>query len=221
MTCKDKPVASVRVMAVILALWSAAAVASAQPHLPGGPSVGGVWNPVVGSGAVYETQGQGDRRELEIAVVGVEKVQGASGYWLEMVVKTAGGQMVFKSLLVVDGEDARIARMVMQTSREPIEMPAEMMDQATLRQATDIRDKATRVGAERITVPAGTFACQHYRTQDGADFWITEGVPPWGLVKMVSGETTMTLSRVTSNVTSRITGAPRKFDPTEMMRPRR
>jgi hypothetical protein len=31
----------------------------------------------------------------------------------------------------------------------------------------------------------------------------------------------MTLSRVTSNVTSRITGTPRKFDPTEMMRPRR
>jgi hypothetical protein len=46
------------------------------------------------------------------------------------------------------------------------------------------------VGAESITVPAGTFACKHYRSKlapDASspvlDVWVSDAVTPTGLVK--------------------------------------
>ncbi|MEJ2008972.1 MAG: hypothetical protein P8Z30_12590 [Acidobacteriota bacterium] len=71
-----------------------------------------------------------------------------------------------------------------------------------------------KVGTESITVPAGTFKCNHYRTrEDGkpVDLWISAKVSPYGVVKMVRNDATMVLEKVPTNQTSHIRGKPRKL----------
>jgi len=63
-------------------------------------------------------------------------------------------------------------------------------------------------------VPAGTFTCDHYRKTAGdgnADIWFSRDVRPNGLVRMISSDTRMTLTRVLANETSRIKGEPRRM----------
>jgi hypothetical protein len=50
-----------------------------QPEMPRG-----LFNPVVGSGAVYEMQlASGNKTTMEIDVVGKDSVDGKNGYWFE------------------------------------------------------------------------------------------------------------------------------------------
>ena len=51
------------------------------------PNIVDIFRPVVGSGAVYETQRsgpEGEKGQMEMNVVGREAVDGKDGYWLEM-----------------------------------------------------------------------------------------------------------------------------------------
>jgi hypothetical protein len=88
--------------------------------------------------------------------------------------------------------------------------------------AADIAEKAEAVGTESITVPAGTFTCQHYRMKDGSgDAWISDKVGPWGLVKSVDKDgSSLVLTKAITDAKDHITGTPKKFDPTQMMRNR-
>ncbi len=132
------------------------------------------------------------------------------------------GQMVMKSLIVVDDKNTRIVRMIMQTPEMgPIEFPVEMMGRSgqSAVQEADIREKGELIGTESITTPAGTFTCQHYRSKDKdgvTDVWVAEKIAPYGLVKMTSKDATMTLTRVVTGARTRITGTPRSMR--DMMR---
>ena len=68
-----------------------------------------------------------------------------------------------------------------------MEMSMSMQAQANAakrNQEAHFRQKAQRVGTETISVPAGTFVCEHYRMTDGSgDIWFSPKVSPWGLVK--------------------------------------
>ncbi len=191
------------------------------------PQIHGVWNPVVGSGGVYQIESRDDRKsEMEIAVVGTETVDGKPGYWLEMSFKgpRGEGEMYMKHLIVLDGKETHVKRMIMQPpGQPPMEISVEMMERRRpSEQPADIREQAERVGSESVTTPAGTFACEHWRMKDGSgDAWISEKVAPYGLVKFTGRESNMTLVRVLTNAKTHITGTPQKFDPMEMMRRQR
>jgi hypothetical protein len=187
------------------------------------PQMRGVWSPVVGSGAAYQMEGGREgKMEVEFAVVGTENVGGKPGYWLEMAFQSPReGLMVMKQLMVLDANSLQVKRMIMQApGEEPMEMPMNMMMMqggGQQRASADIRSEADLVGKETITTPAGTFPCDHYRAKDKSwDAWVTDKVAPYGMVKMVSKDSAMTLVRVVTNAKSRITGTPRKMD---MMRP--
>lgn len=206
----------------VLVMGFSALVANAQWQMRS-PQFRGVWNPVVGSGAVYQVESQGSRKmEMEIAVVDSETVNGKPGYWLEMAMKDPHeGQMYMKHLIVLDGRRTQIKRMIVQPANQPpMEMPIEMMrGGGTNEQPTDVREQADHIGTESVTTPAGTFTCEHYRMKDGsADVWVAEKIAPYGLVKMTGRDANMTLVRVISNAKTHITGTPQKFDPMEMMR---
>ncbi len=190
-----------------------------------GRSVQGVWKPVVGSGAVYQTENKREgKQEMEMAVVGAETSEGKAGHWLEITVKDpAEGVIVVRQLVVQDGKQTQMVRMVFQKgNEEPMEMSMQMMGmmgQQPKAQKSDVRDESERVGMETITTPAGTFECEHWRSKDkSSDYWVSEKVAPFGLVKMTSKEENMTLTRVIANAKTKIRGTPRKFDPAEMMR---
>jgi hypothetical protein len=200
-----------------------AAPATAQFQMQG-PQMRGIWNPVVGGGAAYQVEEKQNKQEMELAVVGTEDVAGKNGYWLEMSFKDVRrGQMVVEYLYVVDGNQIQLKKMIMQQpGQQPIEMPAGMWGAGRGTQAADFRHEAELIGQETITTPAGTFACQHYRLRDrSAESWVSDKVPPWGLVKATSQHSNMTLLRVISNAKTKVTGTPQKFDPTEMMRRQR
>jgi hypothetical protein len=69
---------------------------------------------------------------------------------------------------------------------------------------------ATLVGAEEVTVPAGTFATRHYRNAEaGSDIWVSEEVP-FGLVKVTGPEgASLELLGHGRDARSSVTGEPR------------
>jgi hypothetical protein len=211
----------------ILAMLALAVPLGAQMGMgPRTPDLSGIWHPVVGSGGAYEmTDREGKKSQMEVSVVGKEDVNGKAGFWMEMAMAgpRSGGQMYMKYLLAPGDNGLASTRMVMQMpGQDPMEMDMNMnmggrrMPQST---PTDIRDKAERVGTETITVPAGTFSCEHYRMKDGsADAWVSDKVAPWGLVKSQGKDSSMVLTKVITDAKDHITGTPKKFDPTQMMR---
>ena len=189
-----------------------------------GPSVNGVWSPVVGSGAAYQVENKREgKQEIEIAIVAAETAAGKPGHWMEMSFKSAdAGRVVMRQLQVLDGKEMRTLRMVFQQNDdEPMEMPMQMMAMMggqQRQQKSDVRSDAEKVGTESITTPGGTFECEHWRSKDKAsDFWVSDKISPWGLVKMTSPEASMVLTRVITNAKTKIRGTPRVFDPSQMM----
>lgn len=189
------------------------------------PDVRGVWNPVVGTGSVYQIERGPDKKtEMEMAVVGAETLDGKPAHWLEIAVADprSGTPVLMKQLVVRDGDRVETRRSLLQMpGRPPLEIPIPPPSAAGTPSKTmvDVRKEAERVGTESVTTPAGTFTAEHYRIKDGkGDVWIAENVAPWGLVKMTSPDASLLLIRQLTHATSRVTGTPEKLDPAELMR---
>jgi hypothetical protein len=171
-----------------------------------GPRVQGIWNPQVGSGAVYQVSSpKGEPIQLEYAVVGKEGTR----YWIESKVAET------RSKVLLDPSTGSVERMYMQTPGNPA---VDMTQLAKFSQAlvstkgqladTTIEQTGAVIGKESISTPAGTFMTTHYRSAQrntSADVWIAQDVRPYGLVKMTTtkGET-VELVRVLKNVSSQV-----------------
>ena len=184
------------------------------------PRLLGEFKPVVGSGAQYQMTAKNGTMSFAYVIVGQEDVEGSAGYWMEIRSENPGmpGEMVMKQLIVTGGDKPQIKRMIMQMpGRPPMEMPMGMLGMGQRGQGSGAGDTSPgeKVGSETITVPAGTFECDHYRKQEPrgtVDVWISSKVPPYGMVKMSSAEMTAVLEKVLSNETSHIKGEPQKMN---------
>jgi hypothetical protein len=189
----------------------------AQMGMHAGPAMRGIFNPVVGSGGQYEmTTEKGTKTVMEISVVGKDSVNGKDAYWFEMTMaNTSMGQMISKTLTVLDGQDTVVTRMIMQMpNRPPMEMPMQMYKANAQKQPADIRDRAEDVGSESVATPAGTFTTEHYKMKDGSgDAWVAPKAGPYGLVKFQGKDSTMVLTRVITDAKDKITGTPQPFNP--------
>ncbi|MHB8503032.1 MAG: hypothetical protein ACYDCG_11435 [Candidatus Acidiferrales bacterium] len=182
------------------------------------PAITDIFRPVVGSGAVYETEQNQTKSTMEMTVVGEEAVDGKEAFWLEFGhgdQKT--GAMTYGKMLVTK-DDFQFHRMIFQQpGRPPVEMP---MNPA-MRQKSRIDDemeKWHKVGTEMITVPAGSFLCDHWTKDDGkGDVWASSKVSPMSMVKEVTPSNSMVLIKVITDAKDHITGTPTKIDP-EMMK---
>jgi hypothetical protein len=202
-------------MATALLAVMLAPVACAQMFGMGATQeVRGVFKPVVGSGAGYEmVKTDGQKTQIDISIVEKDP---SGAYWTEYgVTDPRTKSMVYmKSLIAQQGDEAVMQRIIVQMpGRPPMEMSSMMqqgMGRQKMNQKIDIRGEAQNMGTESITTPAGTFSCQHWRaTKDGSDFWISDKVTPWGLVKMADKDgTSMTLVRVITGAKTHITGTP-------------
>jgi hypothetical protein len=100
----------------------------------------------------------------------------------------------------------------------PMEFPMEsdVRDQSSTKEELD---KWHKVGAETITVPAGTFLCDHWAKDDGkGDVWASSKISPLAMVKEVTATESMTLVKLITDAKDHITGTPTKFDPQAMRR---
>jgi hypothetical protein len=182
-----------------------------------------IQNAVVNSGAAYTMTTKGKDIPVSYAIVGKEDVNGSPGIWMETRMQSAemGGEMVTKMLLVNSGPDAGLKRMITQTpGHEPMEMPSMMMGMMKSHQAQQTSaDRGELVGSESVTVPAGTFDCQHYRkTVNNAqyDYWVAPQVASFSMVKMTTPDMSMVLTKILTNETSHITGEPKKMPGVQM-----
>lgn len=131
---------------------------------------------------------KGERAQVEITIVGKEDVNGKIGYWLETANSSPNGSEVyFKDLMITVNEGLAYAKRIKQVSgQDAIEFDMNANSGERMTTPSDIREEAELIGSETISVPAGTFACQHYRLRSGSgDVWVSDKVSPWGLVKML------------------------------------
>ena len=212
--------------ALALCAFFTATNAQAQMGGPQIPTPKGIFNPSVGSGAQYEIDNKdGSKTNFGVAIVGKESAEGKDAYWLEATVTDPRmGPMVVKELLVVDGPTSHITRMVMLIpGRGPIEFPMGNGMPMAQKPPEDIRNNADDLGSESVTVPAGTFTCEHYKGKnkdEGSDVWVSKDVSPYGLVKMTDKgkDQTIVLTKVDKDVQDKITGTPMPFNPMMMGR---
>ncbi len=205
-----------------LACWlTLIGCASAGAQIPGpGPQWRGVWSPKVGSGAIYEVQHpQRGKMQMEIAVVGEEKTGEKTAYWLEMrVQESEKSRVIVKSLVVLEGQKSDVLRTIVQNNEgPPMEFPVAMqrnMNSPAGPAPEDIRAIAEYVGTETVTIPAGSFTCEHFRMKDGSgDVWVSEKVAPYGIVKATGRAGSMVLLKVLDGERSQIRGEPQKMMP--------
>jgi hypothetical protein len=121
--------------------------------------------------------------------------------------------------MLVTKDDFQFHRMIFQQPGQPaMEMPMNPTAQQRSHM-TDEMEKWHKVGEETITVPAGTFLCDHWAKDDGkGDVWASSKVTPMSLVKEVTPTNSMTLVKAISDAKDHITGTPMKFDPEAMKR---
>jgi hypothetical protein len=210
----------------------APAVASAQqpgagPPMPIGLDLAKV---PVGSWADYNMSvGQLAKMKMRMALVS----KGATGSIMETTVEgemlaPLGGKMVMQVTMGPGVEkDGNAKKLVMQVgTSDPMEMP---LDMTGAKQFTKPNPK-TLLKSETITVAAGTFKTKHYRDKSAkgekVDFWISEDVPPLGLVKIeaeqkgnpqIKGSVTLELAAKGADAKALITKPAKPFDQATFM----
>lgn len=224
---KAKKLMKAKQIVIVVAMLGLALPLGAQMGMGPRLSLSGIFHPVVGAGASYEvTKTDGMKNQIELTIVGQEEANGKPAYWMEMAMANprAGGDIYIKTLISVSDSGMTSTRVIMQLpGRDPMEMDSTNPGGRAMGQSSvnDIRDKSELVGTETITVPGGTFSCQHYRAKDGSgEGWVSDKVAPWGLVKMQDKNSTIVLTKVITDAKDHITGTPKKFDPMQMMRDR-
>jgi hypothetical protein len=202
-------------MAVVLVLLGAS-VASGQIGLTPEIQETLKWHPLVGSGVVYEIHGADVGNEtMEVNVLSKERVKGKDAFWIEATGKRPGrAEWIMKLLVAGDAPHTQTLRWIFQVAgHPPMEMPVKM-------QSGQEHDSpgADDLGREIVAVPAGTYACTHYRLKDGSgETWVSEKVVLWGLVKEQHTSRgrarSMVLLRTITGAKDKITEAPQPFDP--------
>jgi hypothetical protein len=195
------------------------------------PSMPGLSNPTVGSGSEYLMTSKGKEMDIAMVALGKEDVDGSPGFWMEMRMTSAdtgGGEMVIKTLMVTSATESGMKRMIMQQpGKPPMEIDGMMMSMMQQHQSHPTTSatggpnggRGELVGTESVTVPAGTFTCQHYRSQGNngtTDSWISTEVTPYAMVKMTNADSTMVLKKVLTNEKSHINGEPQKMQMPQM-----
>ena len=186
------------------------------------PAIAKFVNPVVGKGAEYESTNANnqDSRTMEMGVTGKESVDGKDGFWMQIVTSTGKGQqMVAKALVTKD--DFQFHRRIMQMTGQPaMEMPFNP-NSGRDQKLQDAMNEWHSVGTETITVPAGSFVCEHYKNDlKGSELWASDKVTPFGMVKQVGKSDSIILVKILSDVPDKITGPVTKFDPQQFMQQR-
>jgi hypothetical protein len=219
--------------AVALLVGLAPAVALAQQPGGGPPTPLAVdLNKVpVGSWAEYKMiVGGNPPMKSRMALVG----RNARMHTLEMTVEgealahTGGSPMVMQSVVDVDPkQNTTLKKIVMQLGKnDPMDMPVDPAMQNQFHKP----DPKKLVKQETIKVAAGSFKTKHYRDKtaqgDQFDFWVSETVPPFGLVKIAAaqgavpgaGTLSMELTALGKDATTAITKPVKPFDQAQFMK---
>ncbi|HKM66350.1 MAG TPA: hypothetical protein VJX70_04220 [Candidatus Acidoferrum sp.] len=203
-----------------ICLFAAVAPAQAQIGMDifQRPSITKVLHPVVGKGAAYlSTDKDGKTRTTEVSVVGKDSVDGKEGFWVEFYSTDSTGKAVVGKALITLA-DFQFQRMIIQPpGQQAMEMPMNMANAHRSKIEENANDWHS-VGPDTITVPAGTFPCEHWHNdKTNGDIWTSDKITPFGMVKDTHNGTTQVLTKILDNATDRITGPVKQFDMQQMI----
>ncbi|MGB2664913.1 MAG: hypothetical protein WAK48_12975 [Candidatus Acidiferrum sp.] len=209
--------------AVMLLLWACVMPARAQMGMDmfKRPSFTKMFHPVVGKGAEYETTSKTGSdskvRTMDMGIVGKESVDGKEGYWMEMMMSEPGGRTILGKMLMTP-DDFQFHKMIFQMpGKGAMEMPFNPTAAPRTKLEENMQDWHS-AGTESVTVPAGTFDCEHWKNdKTGGEVWVSDKISPFGLVKEMNNDHSMVLMKVLNDYPERITGPVQKFDPQMMM----
>ena len=174
--------------------------------------------PEVGRWAEYQAlYNKKDPYTIRYAVVGGEKRAGKDLMWLELRVtgEKKDGNMVYQMLVPGSvAEIGQVEEIIMKTGEKPaMKMDGMMLDmiRGQMEKQSFLNDACkdvTLVGAEPLTVPAGKFQTQHFRSaRYNSDTWLTADIP-FAMVKSVGKDHEMTLTSHGDGAKSSITEVP-------------
>jgi len=202
---------------VVLALpWPApgqqkkAVTPALLPSLPARPGAiaPGTW-------VLYSLYNRSTRQPGLIRLAALERE--GKGQWFEMAV-TDHRQLTLRTKVLVEGAIAAPRRVLKAIVQPPGQQPLLLPDKLAARQVPSFSakptDKTRLVSRGKLKVAAGTFVCERHRSTSGPthDFWLSDQVAGWPLVKLETPTLTVELAARGSAARSEIKGTPLKLD---------
>jgi len=156
--------------------------------------------PEVGVFAWYELKDTATGKKLYMrqAIVGQKEVKGKDGFYLETeVMPEVGYPIIYKMLLTGPASDpANVHEIVVKDGTQPVEhIPLDALKQTEGEQEQALRES---LGKETVTTPAGDIEAEHFTLTEGdniSEVWLNESIRPMGIVKLVSPEGELFLTR--------------------------
>jgi alpha-L-arabinofuranosidase len=177
--------------------------------------------PAVGRWAEYKAiYNNKDPYSMRYAVIGNEKRGGQELQWVELRMKGASGDRNIVYQMLVPGslmDMSNVQEIVFKTGDKPamkmngmmMKMIRGQLDKQNL--YGEVCKEVTLVGQEKVTVPAGKFDSQHYRSAKyKADSWISPSVP-FSLIKSAGENYQMELTAQGDGAKSSITEQPQEM----------
>ena len=188
-----------RFLMVMTCILLAAGSAGAQGVLSDIMS-GALINPEVGAFAWYELKDNESGRKLFMrqAIVGEKAVDGKKGYYLETeVVPEIGFPIVYRMLLTGPATSVENIHeiMVREGMNPPENLPVDVLNPGG---EDGGEGKRSSVGMEKLATPAGDLEAEHFVIEEGGgktEVWVNDEIRPMGIVKLVSPEGDLMLTR--------------------------
>lgn len=159
-------------------------------------------DPEVGVFAWYELKDEATGRKLFMrqAVVGKKKVEGKDGFYLETeVMPEVGFSIIYKMLLTGPASDpANVHEIMMKDGAQPVErVPIDALKESEGESGKEASLRES-LGKEMLTTPAGEIEAEHFTLTQGdsaSEVWLNDDVRPMGIVKLVSADGELLLTR--------------------------
>jgi len=184
---------------VFLALFCVPVVSVSAQGIMSDLMSGKLINPEVGAYAWYNLKDKTTGQEffLRQAIVGMEKVNRKDAYWFETeLVPRVGFPSIYKMLLTGPASDPKNVHRLVVREGEGAVQEISLEEGADWKEEKELTREA--LGMETLTIPGGDIQAEHYIIKDGepaTEIWISEQVPPMGLVKMTNAEGELSLQR--------------------------
>ena len=158
--------------------------------------------PKVGVFAWYELKDAATGRKLFMrqAIVGEKQVEGKDGFYLETeVMPEVGFPIIYKMLLTGPASDpANVHEIMVKDGAQSVErIPIEALKEgeSESKEQTELRES---LGKETLATPAGDIETEHFSLTQGdsvSEVWLNNDVRPMGIVKLVSADGELLLTR--------------------------
>jgi len=153
--------------------------------------------PEAGVWAWYEIDDAetGEKIMLRQAITSEERVRRKTGYWVETRIRPEVGiPVTYLMLLTGPATDPDNVHALYYQVRDEPPIVGDVDALEPSEPAANL-EEVEPVDVVSMPTPQGNVTCKHYRLPDGTEAWISDEVPPLGIVRLKSDKGSMLLQR--------------------------